>query len=894
MGVTEFHWTLQDPINWNFENLSAQETRTDVYSREFQAFGRNCRLVLAPRMKEEVSAGTGMKMRRTPVVGLFVEFCDACDLSQEAHVFEYRLTIRNQKDDNLSISMDEVADFSQTGGSPQRRFGFETFMTLDLLKDVHAGYMNDSNIIVHGVFRRVDAIPEVISEVRDTQTIKLCAIFESDLKSHLGIDLFDASTVAQRNVSARCRLIDVVDQLSKDHTWIQKEQFVLYNARCKDGISRCARITSAELYHGLDCLEHAGDSLQLIFLKQESLLSERSKRLFVKVHDESLKSFKYAGCYTVHDETLLRDLYINVMQSWRLSRGDEIFGWREADGGLKPLMDSKPVRLSGLHDGSTLYLRGQRTDAQQVHLLLQKLQLTRGSNDLRLEPFFLTMEARAPLLELLDTIRVSSPAASEAGTRLLLCDHDVATNSPAATLLWDDSCAQTQGRTSNSILHLLARQRLGREKFGFSHKAPYMLYMQVLKDRESIDTTIAWYGPKATRELAFTVTLSTNTCLDDIMRKLRQMAPVRGAGDLRLLAVHDHRILHFFQDSDEIISFNPDRVTLRAEEVAGDDYSAQLPHQYVEFRRIASRLDLSSDQLSLHVVGLGATIKPLADRAALFSQHDLGYGDFVGIEIRSDRVAEGNNARLEEASENILKAANTSNVGYLMQYPDDALLPLEAKDNREEPQSHELDIDLVKRSLENQMKQFASVASVDGAESESFFETIRMLEVQLSELQSVANDKIERLETQVDSLTSSNLQERIEELLAVNASMELQQEKLMAENALHRDDVKRNSDLSPLQILDMLLESDMVNISLKQIELMQNVPDGFRCPITQEVMRDPHIVAETGLSYEKSAIVQWLQDHNTDPLTNLRLKSKQIIPNHGLRATIEEFLTHQE
>lgn len=29
--------------------------------------------------------------------------------------------------------------------------------------------------------------------------------------------------------------------------------------------------------------------------------------------------------------------------------------------------------------------------------------------------------------------------------------------------------------------------------------------------------------------------------------------------------------------------------------------------------------------------------------------------------------------------------------------------------------------------------------------------------------------------------------------------------------------------------------------------------------LEQEVMRDPHIVAETGLSYEKSAIVQWLQ-----------------------------------
>ena len=40
--------------------------------------------------------------------------------------------------------------------------------------------------------------------------------------------------------------------------------------------------------------------------------------------------------------------------------------------------------------------------------------------------------------------------------------------------------------------------------------------------------------------------------------------------------------------------------------------------------------------------------------------------------------------------------------------------------------------------------------------------------------------------------------------------------------------------------------------------------------------------------------VQWLASHVTDPKTNVQLGSKVLIPNHGLRATIEEFLVNNE
>ena len=66
------------------------------------------------------------------------------------------------------------------------------------------------------------------------------------------------------------------------------------------------------------------------------------------------------------------------------------------------------------------------------------------------------------------------------------------------------------------------------------------------------------------------------------------------------------------------------------------------------------------------------------------------------------------------------------------------------------------------------------------------------------------------------------------------------------------------------------------------------IPHAFICPITQEIMKSPVILIETGQSYEKLAIEKWLVDHDTDPLSNKRLTNKIIIPNIALRNAIGE------
>jgi serine/threonine protein kinase len=74
------------------------------------------------------------------------------------------------------------------------------------------------------------------------------------------------------------------------------------------------------------------------------------------------------------------------------------------------------------------------------------------------------------------------------------------------------------------------------------------------------------------------------------------------------------------------------------------------------------------------------------------------------------------------------------------------------------------------------------------------------------------------------------------------------------------------------------------------------VPDGFLCPITQDVMKDPVMLID-GHSYERKAIVDWLKRSNRSPLTNeeLPMMSKDatmplMVDNYALKSAICNYL----
>ncbi|KAL9275862.1 U-box domain-containing protein [Drosera capensis] len=66
-------------------------------------------------------------------------------------------------------------------------------------------------------------------------------------------------------------------------------------------------------------------------------------------------------------------------------------------------------------------------------------------------------------------------------------------------------------------------------------------------------------------------------------------------------------------------------------------------------------------------------------------------------------------------------------------------------------------------------------------------------------------------------------------------------------------------------------------------------PSYFLCPIYQEVMKDPY-TAEDGFTYEQEAIQGWFcSGHKTSPMTNLKLDSCDLVPNHALYYAIQDW-----
>jgi hypothetical protein len=54
-------------------------------------------------------------------------------------------------------------------------------------------------------------------------------------------------------------------------------------------------------------------------------------------------------------------------------------------------------------------------------------------------------------------------------------------------------------------------------------------------------------------------------------------------------------------------------------------------------------------------------------------------------------------------------------------------------------------------------------------------------------------------------------------------------------------------------------------------------------------MVDPVVCAD-GHSYDRNAIEAWLLSHDTSPLTNQPLLSKQLLPNYIVRKMIDDFI----
>jgi len=96
---------------------------------------------------------------------------------------------------------------------------------------------------------------------------------------------------------------------------------------------------------------------------------------------------------------------------------------------------------------------------------------------------------------------------------------------------------------------------------------------------------------------------------------------------------------------------------------------------------------------------------------------------------------------------------------------------------------------------------------------------------------------------------------------------------------------KPPKDIKILNAAEVVYESPSVSES----ELEENCPPSFICPITTEIMHDPVILVETGTTYDRTSISEWLENHDSDPSTGLKITSKEMIPILALKNAIEEW-----
>lgn len=77
--------------------------------------------------------------------------------------------------------------------------------------------------------------------------------------------------------------------------------------------------------------------------------------------------------------------------------------------------------------------------------------------------------------------------------------------------------------------------------------------------------------------------------------------------------------------------------------------------------------------------------------------------------------------------------------------------------------------------------------------------------------------------------------------------------------------------------------------------------DHLRCPISQCFMEDPVLLIESGIIYDRLALLEWFATcerrkvpHNipTEPTTNLVLKSKEFVPVFTMKSITQSWIDH--
>lgn len=119
---------------------------------------------------------------------------------------------------------------------------------------------------------------------------------------------------------------------------------------------------------------------------------------------------------------------------------------------------------------------------------------------------------------------------------------------------------------------------------------------------------------------------------------------------------------------------------------------------------------------------------------------------------------------------------------------------------------------------------------------------------------------------------------------------------IVRENKLKDPEIKDRELL--LRERDLQLKERELQLKERSVDLEERAakrhkpspPDAFLCPITKKVMTDPVMLVETGQTFERTAIQEWLSAHDTCPIEwGKKLEKKDVLPVKSLKKAITEW-----
>ncbi|KAL9657201.1 hypothetical protein ABK040_011423 [Willaertia magna] len=124
-------------------------------------------------------------------------------------------------------------------------------------------------------------------------------------------------------------------------------------------------------------------------------------------------------------------------------------------------------------------------------------------------------------------------------------------------------------------------------------------------------------------------------------------------------------------------------------------------------------------------------------------------------------------------------------------------------------------------------------------------------------------------------LCTSSLISDYKTSLFSSSSKIIQQHKIIVNNNNNNNSNNNNTSFNK--------EEEIIN----KIKKWKQQLEKHTCPISQQLMIDP-VIIESGHTFERDSIEEWLKSNNTCPITRKKIKTTLILPNINAKSTINE------